>query len=182
MYFVFYFWFKLFELEKLVDVNKLPVLMALKDLFKPVKSSDSCWDLISPPLVPLLANELTLKLPNELSAWARLNAAAADLLGDEMVGEPKKFICCWLLGEGVAGGEVGGVWLPASEFMRKAAAALDMRPFSLNNLMQVLSFSAYGQYLMVWAWSPEAWQMGHWYKRRMGQATWLAASLSVWVV
>lgn len=80
---------------------------------------------------------------------------------------------------GVNGGDrVGEVFPPASEFIRKAAAE-DMRPFSLNSLMQLLSFSAYGQYLIVCAWSPLAWQIGHWYRRRIGQATWFEASLSV---
>lgn len=63
----------------------------------------------------------------------------------------------------MAGGDSEGESLlpPASEFIRKAAAA-DIRPFSLNSLIQLLSFSAYGQYLIVWAWSPDAWQIGHW--------------------
>ena len=61
-----------------------------------------------------------------------------------------------MCGGGVDGGDNDGdVLPPANEFIRKAAAA-DMRPFSLNNLMQLVSFSAYGQYLIVWAWSPDA--------------------------
>jgi len=62
------------------------------------------------------------------------------VIGGERVGEVDWF-WIWFSG-GVIGGErVGEVFPPASEFIRKAAA-VDMRPFSLNSLMQLLSFSA----------------------------------------
>lgn len=54
-------------------------------------------------------------------------------------------------GGGVAGGDKEGEVLPpAREFIKNAAAA-DIRPFSLKSFMQLLSFSAYGQYLIVCA-------------------------------